>query len=576
MEFETRTFRLTVQSPIHIGCGEVYDPTSFVVKEVDKKLVSFDPLLFLESLGETRLAEFSSLCQLGTVESLLDIYKFIDREAQGVAGAAVQVGEDFLRHFRSVLALNRQRIQRDLNRFEIERTAFNPISGEAYIPGSAIKGSLRTAVLNHRFAGKAVGGSFADKQGDGRLQEALLGGSFATDPFSRVKVSDFVAVGPVGKKVVYAVNEKKKQSDKEASALYQILETVGAGSVFEGSITVSRNAREAGVRRPVSFEELEAALKGFYFYECRREADQCRRIGAGHGVDFSRQTLPLRLGRHSGAECVTVDGVRKIKIRMGKSDSRELDHATTLWFASPMRKPSVKDDLRPFGWVALKPATVAEVAEGELYRQELRATTQAARAELRNRRQERAARRAEQLEQQQQRQLERERAEEEMRKYPWRPWLQRLQQIKDWGGFRQQVLENDQAADWRGEDGVGTVVQAVAEKVRSHRPDKWSEERDKLTAEWLRGAGVEWQQLTDAKPEDTAVAESEQEQQIRELKDWGQYKNSSLQIGQLELAAARALQSRFKDWGCNAKKAKTDKKKAWQQLQIRVKQLRDA
>jgi CRISPR-associated protein Csm5 len=61
----------------------------------------------------------------------------------------------------------------------------------------------------------------------------------------------------------------------------------------------------------------------------------------------------LRLGRHSGAEGVTVEGVRKIKILQGKgTPPKTLDHATTIWLSGDTEKK--KKDLIPFGWLLLE------------------------------------------------------------------------------------------------------------------------------------------------------------------------------------------------------------------------------
>ena len=47
--FGTYKIRLKILSSVHIGCGEVYEPVNFIVK--DGKLVEFDPLEFIEKLS---------------------------------------------------------------------------------------------------------------------------------------------------------------------------------------------------------------------------------------------------------------------------------------------------------------------------------------------------------------------------------------------------------------------------------------------------------------------------------------------------------------------------------------------
>ena len=58
----------------------------------------------------------------------------------------------------------------------------------------------------------------------------------------------------------------------------------------------------------------------------------------------------LRVGRHSGAESVTIDGVRSIKIMQGPGKQPRYEkEATTDWLASEVEK--TEQNLMPFGWL---------------------------------------------------------------------------------------------------------------------------------------------------------------------------------------------------------------------------------
>jgi CRISPR-associated protein Csm5 len=62
----------------------------------------------------------------------------------------------------------------------------------------------------------------------------------------------------------------------------------------------------------------------------------------------------LRVGRHSGAENVTLDGVRDIRIMQGRGmPARQGDESTTLWLAAE-RENVTRGDLLPFGWVLIE------------------------------------------------------------------------------------------------------------------------------------------------------------------------------------------------------------------------------
>ncbi len=61
------------------------------------------------------------------------------------------------------------------------------------------------------------------------------------------------------------------------------------------------------------------------------------------------------MGRHSGAECVTIEGNRHIKImQRSGTPPKFLDHATTIWLASESSKPNTNSGLVPFGWAVME------------------------------------------------------------------------------------------------------------------------------------------------------------------------------------------------------------------------------
>ena len=192
-----------------------------------------------------------------------------------------------------------------------------------------------------------------------KLQENLLAFQFnklETDPFRMIKVSDFLPIGEAKRRIVYAVNRKKYPSTKEPQALHQILEIVEPETEFVGAITVTEPERAAGINKPIAMQELRKALHLFYQSEKSREDQELKGIGIAPVAMATNDSIQsLRLGRHSGAECVTVLGHRKIRIMQGKGNPpKEKDHATTVWLAANSKKPALNNSLRPFGWVTLE------------------------------------------------------------------------------------------------------------------------------------------------------------------------------------------------------------------------------
>lgn len=364
MPDQTTFFRITIASPLHIGCDEVYEPTSFVVDEQARELVSFDTAAFLGLLDSDALRQFSGICSKGTILSLLELLKFMRTHAELTEQAdcrRIRVPSEFIEHYKSTLGLpqNERTVQQELNNFQIKRTAFDPLTGQAYIPGSAIKGSIRTAVLNLRNQGRKeprFRGQYAGRE----LQEHLLSFEFRhleSDPFRLLKVSDFFPANEAARAICYAVDRKKRPSEREAQAPYQILETVEPGVEFAGSITLlAPPGSSAGIRHPLAMDEIAKALRTFYGFEKQREDREVSGIG-GNPVELptNETSFPLRIGRHSGAECVTVNGHRYIKIMQGNGNpDKFLDHATTVWLAAGVKKPTTNQGLKPFGWVGFE------------------------------------------------------------------------------------------------------------------------------------------------------------------------------------------------------------------------------
>jgi len=380
MKQETFFFRLETLAPLHIGCGEDYEPTNFVVKKEQGELIVFAPLEFISGLNHEEKKEFSHICSQGTIASLLDILKFMRRYAAKAEGRSVQTCSGFLDHYDSTLRLSGHKewlLRKELNQFRIERTAFQPLTGQPYIPGSSIKGALRTALLDLRQPPRKVSVNPKDKWASGKLEKKIFDdGSFATDPMRLVKVSDFIAEGEPETRIVYAVSKKKKISNFESSAPYQIMEVVKPGSSFIGSITIAQPDGERGdiPTKPVTMLELKKAMRRFFQRENERENRELDTVGIiGIEIPGENEKLPLRVGRHSGAESLTISGYRNIKIMQGKgSKAKNEDHATTIWLAADHKKAEQSSSLKPFGWMVATHLSAGEMADLKQREEKLR------------------------------------------------------------------------------------------------------------------------------------------------------------------------------------------------------------
>ncbi len=385
--------RLHVLSPIHIGCDDVYEPSHFVIDKKNNILINFDPLNFIKLLSPQEKQEITKISMGETVESILKIYEFISEKLALIKGIKksinVDISSDLSMHYGKVLnpnnKNNRDKINNEINNFVINRTAFNPNNNLPYIPGSSLKGSFRTGYLN-LISKNGTNNNFldwkknaekigeADKKGaekfekkNKQLEENLLGGRFDSDPFSMVKVSDFIPVENVKTRILYAVIKNKKMPNpkKAPRGPSQILEIIDEGSIFEGVININNPEYGQKIKKPIDLGNILNALNKFYKNDFKKESDEVlKKIDASldsyniynnkYKGNFNRGCF-VRIGRHSGAEAVTIEGVRKIKIMQKNGESpKYLEHTTRIWLASEESKPKTNKGLLPFGWAILE------------------------------------------------------------------------------------------------------------------------------------------------------------------------------------------------------------------------------
>ena len=191
------------------------------------------------------------------------------------------------------------------------------------------------------------------------LEERLLDyDTIQTDPFRLIKVSYFMPVSTVQTRIVYAMNIKKK-SGGEAKGPSLIVEVTLPETLFRGTIVVEEPLSPKVINKPIKLEDLLQSSRVFYSGEHKREQRELKTVGVSEiNVFFGKDSIPIRIGRHSGAESVTIEGHRHIKImgEKGKPSSFK-DHATTIWLASEQSKPQTVENCKPFGWAVLGEVT---------------------------------------------------------------------------------------------------------------------------------------------------------------------------------------------------------------------------
>lgn len=352
--------------PLHIGCGDVFEPTSYVVNPDTKELAVFDVISFVMGLSIEKQKELSNITSNGNVDCIKKIYEFFEKANPAKDNTHVRyisVSREFVQHFKTVFNKSGRDLESGFKQFEINRTSFLTEDFRPYIPGSAIKGGIRTAYLNFiNSVGNTPPASGREEQKRlhqqaKTVEEKLLqyeqDKTFKNDPFRLVKVSDFVPVGDVKTKIVYAVNRKKHRMSSQVnsqrntgdSGAHTIIEVIEPGAEFTGTIVID-DPRGSDIKKPITMDVLLESLNQFFKQELEREQSEIYHLNPAPLEKMKGEGNICRIGRYSGAECITINGKRSIKIRQNRYEKS----ATTVWLASDAKSGA---SLEKFGWVEL-------------------------------------------------------------------------------------------------------------------------------------------------------------------------------------------------------------------------------
>ncbi|HOX50221.1 MAG TPA: RAMP superfamily CRISPR-associated protein [Fibrobacteria bacterium] len=369
---KTYPLRLTPLSPVHIGCGDDYEPTNYVID--GQILHAFDPARLCLDVRERQ--ELMALCDKpgdAAVRGLQSFFAQRKKRCMDVAHARIPVSPGVAEKYRDRIGKVAQHEGRGKsvnNVLQIARTATNPHAQQPILPGSSLKGFLRTAILDRLNHGE---NRAIDPRNQRHIQNNLLGGEFQTDPLRLVKVSD--AQGEVPRRVCFQVNRRKKDSTiAQNQELFLECLAGTATASLTGELTLQDNPRGVATgeirdktpSKSFALQEIAQACNAYAFRELNRELAESRnkswfpprwsqameRLIACTALQTGHVFL-TRVGRHCGAESVTVAGLRSIKI-MGKKGEkpRQLDHALTAWMAADSK--GQERDLLPFGWILVE------------------------------------------------------------------------------------------------------------------------------------------------------------------------------------------------------------------------------
>ena len=339
-------------------CGEDLPRQTISVKksEPEKKpdsyLYTFTPGQLSDALSPTEKALLLKEANKGELMALQSFFKSkaaaIVKTATKRAIVCREVAKKYEEKFGKVSSKNN-----DFARFNIEKQISDAVTGLPYIPGSSIKGAIRTALMSARNERVRLNKELYQKAND--AEKTLYNYKDQTeDPFKALKIEDGHATESFITSIDTAENVKRnsgKLLDQKGISTY--IEVIPPGTVFKSSLLIMQNRSFCE-----DMSSIQKACNDFYTDILSDQEDQQVHT---HGIPadlFNRirksnerpkQAFLLCLGKHGGAESKTIDGMRKIRIMQGKDKPARFDnHATTYWFANDGK------ERLPFGWCVVE------------------------------------------------------------------------------------------------------------------------------------------------------------------------------------------------------------------------------
>ena len=404
--------KITTLAPVHIGCGEDYTPTDYVID--DKTLFAFDSTAVNDALPENACNQLKSLVSGNRQDDVLkQIQRLFHEHRESLMTKAnhyLPVASGVADHYERRIGQTAQREddgKRVINQLHIERTFYNPTNQRPVIPGSSLKGAIRTALLDFINNNKEL----ADKEkqflqqkqereqqrANQELQQRLFDfhpgkrheihtEGFEKDPMRLIYLDDTHCARDdvIHSEICFAVNRPRREPAQgqshrtmaEDKSPYQLLETLPELSLrtYSSRLTIQKVSQlKQENRLPANkfcwtIEQIAQACNKFYLPLLKQEM---KMIGQRSYVEpdweqrmyklldsieplfHTNKAMLLRVGRHSGAEAVTLNGVRHIKIiQGGNKDAKYEPRPRTLWLAADVQ--DLRSGMVPFGWLLIE------------------------------------------------------------------------------------------------------------------------------------------------------------------------------------------------------------------------------
>ena len=391
----THRLHLTPLSPLHIGCGEDFEPTNYVID--DGLLYGFDPSR--AALNDLQRKQLTDVARRGSLAGIQRFFRDHAAAFKPHAYVVMPVCAGVEEKYKETIgkAANIEASGKPVfNKQEIERHVYTGALQQPFIPGTSFKGALRTAWLDDLNAEQRPQENTS--RSTTAMEKRLLGGDFQTSPLRLLKVADLMPTREPEREVLFAVNRKKREvlgrdgqplQPKGIAArkdcvlhgqyrlfvadvtLPALLQHVGA-SDNKGK-PATPQAQQLNAHGAVDMRKLARQSNAYHLQRLRRELAVLDGRGLVHPTWKNSINLLLlaqgtlgkklaagdaflvRIGRYGSADSKTLtgEGVASIKIMGGKGQPPTFESTTkTVWLAAQTEND--QKHLIPFGWAVVE------------------------------------------------------------------------------------------------------------------------------------------------------------------------------------------------------------------------------
>lgn len=381
---ESKAVQITTLSPVQLGSGDDFYPTNYVITD-DGWLHHFDELALSYALKGNLSKLSNALESQRGDDMILSIQRLIREHSKDLSKLAfysLPVSRGFLSFYKSRIGQVAQREtgnKRVVNRLEISRTFIHPHKHVPVIPGSALKGAIRTAIVNELAQPELaeLKRLASNHQGSKKLQEKVLRYSRVNeDPMKFFKVSDAeYQHGYLPTEIMFSVSRKRKPKAnyEQAEGVSTYMEVISPYrfQAFTSDLRfVEAIDQKQSSHIPSSFTEVAKVCNAYYLPKLKLELEQLSQEANYLDSDYvkavndllasewesmlkANKIFVLRLGKFSGAQDKTLDDLRSIAIKVGKRDYENKPETHEVRLAAEIDVKQ-KHGLLPFGWVLVQ------------------------------------------------------------------------------------------------------------------------------------------------------------------------------------------------------------------------------